>query len=180
MKALSIQSVIALALATMAWWHLDLEVWLAAAPGVMVSLSVIAAAILFRLGRGLPGFSVDELNVEDIRKLTSAYTAVAKRLGTILVLVGLAIGSVIAAYFVGETPLWVRPAVTSLGMFSLALVICRAVALVRGDLDLIRLQAKLLVQDARSRRAREQAEEIEDAQRTRPFRNPPGFGGLAS
>ena len=93
---------------------------------------------------------------------------------------GLSIGSVIAAYFVGETPLWVRPAVTSLGMFSLALVICRAVALVRGDLDLIRLQAKLLVQDARSRRAREQAEEIEDARRTRPFRNPPDYGGLAS
>ncbi len=124
--------------------------------------------------------SVEELNVADIRKLTSAYTTVAKRLGVILAIIGVAIAFVIAAYFVGEKPEWVTSGIMSVGVFLLALVICRSVALVKGDLDLIRLQAKLLVQEAQLRKARKLSEDIDESQSTSPFRKPPGYGGLVS
>ena len=174
------QFAIPLVLAALAWRYMDLAVWLSVTPGVMLALSVIAAAVLFRLGRGLPEFSVQELEIEDIRKLTGAYTVIAKRLGAILALIGLSIGLLISAHFFKEAPACVNSAIASLGAFSFGLVLCRTVALVKGDLDLIGLQSKLLVKDVRLSRVREQSDTLEDAQKRSPFKNPTGYGGLAS
>ena len=147
---------------------------------VMLSVSVVAAAVLFRLGRGLPEFRVQDLDIEDIENLTSAYTAVAKRLSAILALIGATIGLLIAAHFVKEAPGWVGSLVTSLGVFSVGFVVCRAMALVRGDLDLIGLQGTLMAKEARSSRVRERAQALDGAQKATPFKNPEGYGGLAS
>ena len=180
MKALLIQLTVPLAPAIPAWYYLNLAVWSSITPSVMFLLSVIGAAVLFRLGRGLPEFSVRELEIEDICKLTDAYAAVAKRLGVILALIGVTIVLLISIHFVRELPAWVCSAVASLAVYLLGLVLCRAVLLVKGDLDLIRLQAQLLVRDVRLSRAREKSDVLDEAKKASPFKNPPGYGGPSS
>lgn len=180
MKAIFGQLLAPLALAALAWFYLDLTAWLSVAAPVILSLSVVGAAVLFRLGRGLPEFHVRDLDVEDIDSLTDAYSVVAQRLSGILAWIGVAIGLLIVAHFVKNGPEWLCSSLTSLGVYFVSFVVCRTVVLVKGDLDLVRLQGKLLVKEIEANRTREHMRVLEAAREASPFDSPEGYGGLAS
>ena len=57
--------------------------WLSIATLILVWLSTLAAAVLFRLGRGLPPFQTEELKLETISRLTQATQDVARRLSVL-------------------------------------------------------------------------------------------------
>ena len=59
-----------------------------------------------------------------------------------------------------------------------ALVTCRAVMLVRGDVDLVDLQSKLVKENTRKRRARAEVEALAEAASASPFEPDPDYGGI--
>lgn len=181
-----VQVLLALTLAMVAYCFLDPARWVAVVPDVATGLSILAAAVLFRLGRGLPPFAVGEVSLDRVRTLTRAYEKVSTRLAVILgialcALISLALARLGLAEREGQLDPWpVGRELMAASVFLSALAIVRGVALIAGDLDLVRLQSSLVAEDARLRRAREEKEKIGEAVQTRPFKNPESYGGLAS
>lgn len=180
MKWILIQLLIPLPLAFAALLFLEHATWLSVTGHMMVCLTVVAAAVLFRLGRGLPEFHTRELATSELKRLTKAYTDVAKRLSVILALILLAIAIMMSAHFTCGAPLWVNPVLVFLGVYFVCLVLCRTVALVKGDLNLIRLQGRLLLEDVQLGRARQRAASLNESAEASPLKPSKGYGGLAS
>ena len=177
----TVQLLIAGGLAAAAYFFIDPERWTSIVPEVMLSLSIMAAAVLFRLGRGFPQFPTQELSPEDLGPLTSAYNEVTRRLALILGLTALAIASLALVSFSGGNSPWsFRPVLVSVSVFLCVLALGRAIALVKGDLSLVRLQGLLAEREARLRRARKDEQQLREADQSRPFKRPPDYGGLAS
>ncbi|MCY4548170.1 MAG: hypothetical protein OXC28_07370 [Defluviicoccus sp.] len=161
--------------------------WLSIRSEAMVVLSVLAAAVLFRLGRGLPPVSTDELEVEEAKRLAKTFQIVARRLAfvagvTAVALVGLAVlevGCRLAALHL--PPLiaeWCFKAAGAVLAFVIALAFCRAVMVVLGDLSAIAVQSDHMVKSVLRRRAGEAAAALDEAERAQPFEKPANYGGL--
>ena len=158
------------------WWKLSSElvpVW-----------SIIAAAVLFRLGRGLPNFEVATLSAAEVRNLATAYRTVAQNTAWILVVLVLAICWGLLPTVWCDLPLMSFTHSISvfafIGMWLTTLAAIRAVVLVRGDLSLIRLQAKLLEQQIKAQHVTTNKLRRDHGRKTKPMSTPPGYGGLAS
>ena len=143
-----------------------------------MTLSILAGAVLFRLGRGLPQLALEELRDDEVAKLAAAFRQVSKRLVVFFYVVGFAILSQLAVQLVPATlsSNWSKT-VVAVSLFLSAFVCLRAVLLVRGDADLVDLQAKLLEDNHKRRAVREALKRADDE---RPLKPPPGYGGLAS
>ena len=173
------------ALAGLAYLFLDPVRWVAVVPEVMVCMSILAAAVLFRLGRGFPELPVEELSVERIQRLTVAYKEVARRLAFILAFTMLAILSLAVTRFAlpdrPDLTAWpICRELMTISVFFAVLAAIRGVWLVRGDVNLIRLQASLKEEEAVLRHARVTRKRLENAVREHPFERPKNYGGLAT
>ena len=180
-----VQIVASLALASLAYSVLDPVRWVAVVPEVMVCMSILAAAVLFRLGRGFPELPVDELSVERVQRLTAAYKEVGPRLAFVLVFTMLAILSLAVMRFAlpvrPDLPVWpICREVMGTSVFFAVLAAIRGGWLIYGDINLIRLQASLIEEEAILRHARVTRERLENAVRERPFETPKSYGGLAT
>ncbi len=153
----------------------------------MTMLSILAAAVLFRLGRGVPSVLIDGLAVEEAEKLATAYEEVARRLaamaGMIAVgLLGLAVIGIVHRFISLNLSVGVAEVVcklpTAMLAALLALTLCRAVVLVRGDLSSVRIQGKSMVASARRRHVEQTTSAIKEAEKSRPFQNPSNYGKL--
>lgn len=153
----------------------------------MTMLSILAAAVLFRLGRGVPSVSVDGLAVEEAESLATAYEEVARRLAamagvTALGLVGLAVIGIVHRFISLNLPADVAEVVckllTALLAAVLALTFCRAVVLVRGDLSSVKIQGKSMVASVRRRHVEQTTAAIREAEKSQPFEKPSNYGEL--
>ena len=150
-------------------------------------LSILAAAVLFRLGRGVPSVSVDGLAVEEAENLATAYEEVARRLAAVAALtaigiLGLALTGIVQRLFSLHLPADVAEVCCKLFTACLAAILawtfCRAVVLVRGDLSSVRVQGRSMVASVRRRHAEQESAALEDAETSSPFGTPPNYGEL--
>lgn len=158
----------------------DLSWWLDLRAEVLTFLSILLGAVLFRLGRGLPQLAVERLDASEVQRIAEAFKIVGDRLVWVFAVTGLSIICMLATEPLlpcGPDSLFVRGA-TSVTLALSALSLERAIALVRGDRDLIRQQAELLKRDAQKRGAERSAEVLDDAERRRPMSSHEGYGGL--
>lgn len=164
--------------------------WLSIAALILVWLSILAAAVLFRLGRGLPTFETEELNPETISRLTRATQGVARRLsflfyiiiGTLVVHLAMVLigGSAEDVGGSAEDVDFLVLGFVFLDSFLVAFTLCRAVILVQGDVDLVALQSKLLKKNAQLRNARRHDNELKQATAESPYTPDPEYGRLHS
>ena len=155
--------------------------WFAIATAILLWFSILAAAVLFRLGRGLPPFETEELKMEKIQRLTEAYVRVAKRLSVLFYVIIAAIAFHVAGMLIfglSEAESSIHKYIVGLDSSLVAFVTCRAVMLVRGDVDLVALQSKLLNENAQKRRARAEVEVLAETASASPFEPDPDYGGI--
>ena len=159
--------------------------WDSVRPEAMIMLSILAAAVLFRLGRGVPSVSVDGLAIEEAESLAEAYVEVARRLAIVAAmtasgLLGLALIGVAHRFFSLHLPPDIAEVccklLTALLAAILALTFCRAVVLVRGDLSSVRVQGKSMVASVRRRHIKQATTALMEAEKSQPFEAPSDYG----
>lgn len=154
--------------------------WIGLRAEVLTFLSILFGAVLFRLGRGLPQLTVDRLDPSEVQRIADAFKIVGDRLVWVFAITGSSIAGVLLTVpllVFGNDSLPVRAAATATLLLS-ALSVERAIALVRGDRDLIRLQAELLKKDARKRYVSTTVGVLDEAERRNPFTPTKGYGEL--
>ena len=174
--------------AVAAWFLVPLDFWSGARSSLLTAFSVIAAAVMVRLARGLPFTNADHFEVEEIRQVTAAIKQIMRSLLALIMVVlatmiaftfveriqalfdrfGLPTTKFISAHFLSAT----------LG-FLLAFVLMRIIQVVRGDYSLVELQSKFMIRAVE----RKESKKFDDAraaaaQTEVPYRAPEGFGRL--
>ena len=153
----------------------------------MLVLSVLAAAVLFRLGRGVPLVSIDHLEVDEAESLAEAYRIVSRRLAfvagvTAAALIGLAMIGIVHHLIELHLPPDIRSVCAKLATAVLAAIIafafCRAFMLVRGDLSSVAVQSESIVKSVRRRHARDVEAALDKAEKTQPFNKPSNYGDI--
>ena len=77
--------------------YMEPHYWEEVYSGLMLPLSVLAAAALFRLARGVPNLPMDELDTAQVNELAAAYLIVTRRLAW---MIGIAFISIVGLIFV--------------------------------------------------------------------------------
>lgn len=158
--------------------------------GLILALSLLSAAVLVRLARGMPVSNTEYFDVDEIRRLSKAVMKVYRAL---IVLFAAAIGSIIGLAFVGivheaiskmpnldaATVVTVQQILTALLVIVIAFALLRIIALIQGDYDLVQLQAKLMERAVERRDAARHIAKMDEADASKPFESRPGYGKLA-
>ena len=147
---------------------------------ILTFLSILLGAVLFRLGRGLPQLTVERLRSSEVQRIGEAFEVVGDRLVWVFAVTGLAILCLILTeplLAFGHSSIPIR-GITWVSISLLALSLDRAIALVGGDRDLVRLQAGLLRRDTQKRDAEKSAAALNEAERQRPLSPHKGYGGI--
>ncbi|OJX78578.1 hypothetical protein [Magnetospirillum sp. 64-120] len=128
--------------------YVDAAALTAATQPMIVSLSIMAAAVFVRLNRGMPSLEWKNLEVSERKKLTASVVAVTREYLIILVAHGAAIVALIVAVMVGKNGLTTshlaETASASVigGLFTLC--VARMGYVVWRDYDIVRLQKQLI------------------------------------
>ena len=153
----------------------------------MLVLSVLAGAVLFRLGRGLPPVSIDHLEIDEAYSLAEAYKVVSRRLAyvagvTAAALIGLAVIGVfhrfIALYLPPDLVAFFGSIATAILAAVIAFAFCRAIELVLGDISTVAIQSDSIVKGVQRRQAREAEKALAKAQRDQPFEKTSNYGEI--
>jgi hypothetical protein len=138
---------------------------------LLPALSVIAAAVLVRLARGLPFSNADQFELDEARRIGAAFVQIAKSLRALFfaALVGmlwLALAPEVAAGL-GPAVKGTRyepllgPALSGSVGVILAYTLARMIGVVQGDVSLARLQSSLLEQAVQRKAAARFDKQIE-------------------
>ena len=148
---------------------------------LLTFLSVLLGAVLFRLGRGFPQLTLDQLDVQEVHRIVAAFKVVAGRLLVVFAVTGTTVLILVLAEpvltWVERFPA-IRRFVTCAMSVLVALTVVRAVAVVLGDKALLDLQAHLVKRDAEKRHARNATAKLDKAEQEKPFATPKDYGGL--
>ena len=153
--------------------------------GLLAALSVIAAAALVRLARGLPFTNPDHLEPDEVEQVTGAVQQLARSLRAFLGIVLAAMVLLVLAQPLANLVerLWlVEPAKAAIRMGlsatvggALGYVLVRLWQVVGSDLSLLDKQSTFMVR-AVHRKARAKEEERAEKLGTVPFETPEGYG----
>lgn len=178
-----LQIIVPSVIAIISYTYMELSQWSEVQSALMLPLSVLAGAVLFRLARGVPELPMDELETEKIKTLVSAYQTVTRRLAWML---GVTIFSIIGLIFIDfARDLFELPTelYTDLIQFAAALVVFgvvfsffRGLALVLGDLDYAKIQSELILTNAQQRNARARITDLNEAEEKKPHKTSPNYG----
>lgn len=159
--------------------------WDTTKTGLLTALSVIAAAALVRLARGLPFTNPDHFELDEVEQVTSAVKQLARSLRLFL---GVALSTMVLlvlaqplANVIGRLSLTASAQEVLLRLLSgivggfLAYVLVRLWQIVGSDLSLLDKQAQFTVR-AVQRKARRKDEERAEQQAVPPFQTPEGYG----
>ena len=159
--------------------------WDESKQGLLVALSVIAAAVLVRLARGLPFTTPDHYEVEEIRALTDAVSQILRSLKTLIIVVFATMSFLIVAKLIqsllgkASIKLFDRDfsefIISGLIGFTISYVLVRILHVVQGDCDLTRLQSNFIVRAVERKQAK-MFLEIEKKGSSAPFTTPQGYG----
>jgi len=171
--------------AIFAGWFLTIGFWDDVRQSMLVALSVIAAAVLVRLARGLPFTATEEIEVEEARSVVHAVKQVMRSLQH---LIRIALASMVwlvflkptAAYVVSFEPLkqhstGIEIFLSGLTGLVLSYVFVRILDVLRGDYDVVNLQGDFMVRTVERRKAA-RFEQDHPASATEAFRAPEGYG----
>lgn len=165
------------ALVTVAFWD-------GAKAGLLTALSVIAAATLVRLARGLPFSNPDHFEADEVEQVTNAVKQLARSLRAFLaVVLGAMVLLVVVQPLSKEATMLFVPRAAALidrGLSfvvgaALAYVLVRVGQIVGSDISLLDKQAKFMVR-AVHRKARQKEEARADAAGLAPYQTPEGYG----
>ena len=148
---------------------------------LLTFLSILFGAVMFRLGRGVPQLAMEQLGVQDVRRIADAFKEVARRLLSVFAVTGItALFLIVAEPLLALADYWprVRQGIVFVGAFLVTFALVRAIAVVLGDRDLVYLQAELLKQDALKRHAKKATAKLDRAERENPFASSEEYGGL--
>ncbi|MCA3739261.1 MAG: hypothetical protein IM673_14565 [Phenylobacterium sp.] len=174
--------------ATLAAGFVRMGTWDEIKAGLMTALSVVAAAALVRLARGLPFTNPDHFEPDEVEQITAAVRQLARSLrmflGVTLVTMailamakplGNLVGLVSGVLHAPEANLIGHRVLSGLlgGMF--AYVAARMWQIVGSDLSLLDKQAEF-TERAVHRKSRKRDEEINDIPGATPFQTPEGYG----
>ena len=154
--------------------------WLDSRSKALTFLAILLGAVLFRLGRGLPQLTVERLGSSEIELIAEAFKVVGSHLVWVFCITVLAILCLILTepFLILGHDSWAVRLATSTTLVLSTMALERTVAVVRGDRDLIRLQADLVKRDAWKRNAGESAKSLDKAEREKPMTPADGYGGL--
>jgi hypothetical protein len=158
--------------------------WDAQAAKLLTALSVMGAAVLVRLARGLSMPSAEAMENDEARRLAAAIRTMIRRLrllilvilGTMVLLVGLP-GAASAIAAIGE-PGWatfVQRAASGVIGFAIAYVLVRMIQVVNSDVDLADIQADVFIKSL-ARKDQKKFDEARNASTVAPFRSPDSYG----
>ncbi|MBB5708329.1 hypothetical protein [Sphingopyxis panaciterrulae] len=116
---------------------------------LIVALSIMVAAIFVRLNRGMPTLEWKSADPEERKKLTSAIVGVTTEYGWILGLNATVLAGLVSLSVVGEIdaalwPEWVRRVTSGAVGALIALCTARMAYVVWRDIDIVRLQKRLI------------------------------------
>ena len=166
---------------------LDRVSWNAIRSDMIVTLAVMAGAALFRLGRGLPALEIDYLLTDETKAITKGLEEASERLAYMVAAIIVTIIALTFIEFMFDAVDEVVPpnlagivcnalSATMAGM--IAFVVIRGIALVKGDLSLIRLQAKITRETVQRRHAEKAEKALDEASEASPFKSPTGYGAV--
>jgi hypothetical protein len=116
---------------------------------LIVALSIMVAAVFVRLNRGMPTLEWKSLDPDKRKKLTASIVKVTTEYGWIIginavALTGLVTLSVIGATEVAAWPQWLRRVTSGAVGGTVALCAARMAYVVWRDIDIVRLQKRLI------------------------------------
>lgn len=158
--------------------------WDGAKAGLLTALSVIAAAALVRLARGLPFTNPDYFEVDEVEQVTAGVKQLARSLRAFLIVVFgsmvllvfvLPLSKEVVALFVPLAAQWIDRGLSFAVGAVLAYVLTRIGQIIGSDLGLLDKQADFMVR-AVHRKARDKEEARAEALGTKPFKTPEGYG----
>jgi hypothetical protein len=159
--------------------------WDKARAGLLTALSVIAAAALVRLARGLPFTNPDHFEPDEVEKVAAAVKQLARSLrvflGVTLATMALLVLAQPLAHVVGRLWLTATAQDVLLRVLSglvggfLGYVVVRLWQIVGSDLSLLDKQAEFTIR-AVHRKARKRDEERAEQEAIPPFKTPEGYG----
>lgn len=132
-----------------------MNTWDLLRPALLPAISIIAAAVLVRLARGLPFSNADHFTLDQFRRVSSSLGDNARKLRALIFvcLVGvvfLIVGKDFVDLIVGATARWPIVGLVSAKLMSgiigalLAFSFMRVVEVVHSDVALLKLQSKIL------------------------------------
>lgn len=176
---------VTLTAASLSAWLVGIGTWDKTNAGLLTALSVIAAAALVRLARGLPFTNPDHFEPEEVEKVIAAVRQLARSLrlflGVTLTTMGLLVLAQPLANLVARLPLAAPAQDVLLRVLSaivggaLSYVLVRLWQIVGSDLGLLDKQAEFTIR-AVNRKARKRDEERAEQAALPPFKTPEGYG----
>ncbi len=188
-----LQILIPFVIAIIAFFSIEPSQWSDIRSDIILVLSVLAAAVLFRLGRGIPPMNVEDLELQEIENLVKEFRKVTRRLAVFLViigvsLIGLAITEVVDEFlkiiFSGFSEASQRTIIrisVAILIFFITLTFCRAYLVIRGDQNLAEVQGKIMVHSAERRHNRKVSDasnRFKDSENEHPFTTPSNYGKI--
>ena len=182
---LRLQIAIPCLVAVVASLAMDPSHWDSIRDGAMIVLSVLVAAVLFRLGRGIPPVIIDYLRVDEARDLAKAFNTIALRLSIVaavttgaffgLAMIGF-LHELVDQYLPEDIGDVCAKVLTAALAWIMAFAFCRAVMVVRGDLSFIAVQSENMVKCVQRRHARDEIVALDEAEKIQPFKASPNYG----
>jgi len=147
--ARAITIVVTVATAVLFAWAVPLVRLFGAFQPLIVALSIMIAAVFVRLNRGMPTLEWKSLDPEQRKDLTASVVSLTTEYGWIIginaaVLAGLVTLSVIGATDAALWDVWVRRTVSGAVGGLVALCVARMAYVVWRDIDIVRLQKRLI------------------------------------
>ena len=136
-----------------AWFAVPLSFWDSARAGLLTALSVLAAAVLVRLARGLPFTNADHFEVEEIRQVTGSMKQIMSSLFALIIVILVSMFLMVFSQKVADITYAIMPTgpiptektLSAFISFILGYVVARIIAVVRSDVGLVELQSKFLI-----------------------------------
>ena len=178
---MSVQLSLPIAAAVICYLYMSPLQWLGIKQEIMLVLSIMAGAILFRLGRGIPYMEVGELSIGDIRKLADAMKTISFRLSYVLAVTSISL-IFLSLIEIIHRSIQAPQTTTAVLAFFIVFSVCRAVVVVMGDINFTALQSEIMIKNARRRSAKRKvsivSEQMIKEERENPFRPPSNYGNL--
>jgi len=187
--ARAITIVISLIAAVLFAWAVPLVRLFDAFAPLTTALSIMVAAVFVRLNRGMPTLEWKSLDPDDRRGLTAAILRVTTEYGWIIGIVAVVLAGLVTLSVIGKVdasvwPGWARRVASGVVGGLISLCAARMAYVVWRDIDIVRLQ-KRLIDGTASRESTEQQAKLADdkvasirAANVRPVKvNPPKAWG---
>lgn len=175
-----------IAVAVAAWFFVPLSFWHESKAAVLSALSVLAAAVLVRLARGLPFTNADHFLPLEIDQVATAIAAIARSLRALIIVLLLAMAGVVCADLINaamkenvtpEQATTVARLISSLLSLLSVYSFIRVVEVVQGDVDLVDLQGKIM-REAVRRKAIKNFSESQKALAPMEYKGSESYGNL--